>query len=77
MLVKEICKNCVNSHGSRELNFYCWFERDEVSWKTSELILCPRDVRGYSGHVSTSGVPPKWCCFALEHMILQQKDVGK
>ena len=74
MLVKEICQGCIGHHGIQ--GRYHWSSIDDRAW-TEGKILCPRAIRKVADCIGISDDPPGWCGFALEHLVLQQKGVGK
>ena len=82
MLNREICKVCVNRHGSESWPVYKWDRMHDAHWRDG-VAVCPwidRRVYGDSdgvwgpGGPGTAAVysePPEWCPYAMEHIVSQ------
>ena len=61
MLNKEICKRCRGEGG--------WSSASDLNWFYGN-VCCPQSVHPVgSAWVRVKESPPKWCTYALEHIV--------
>ena len=76
MLKKKVCQHCISS-GNHPSRLRRWFDLDEGNWNAG-YVTCPYLQKSWSGTTMVykmalkKEVPPEWCSYVLEHIILNQ-----
>ena len=77
MLIKSVCKKCINKHrkaygedrNDPETQSYPWCERDERGWRISRLVLCAYE--NYLDSLSAFDKPPESCPYQFVMLVAQ------